>query len=79
MGERSPQDFSREFAGYMATAAEEYMAAIDASAMETARGREALGDLLTDCRRALASAIYEWRKRDARCAASLPARQGDGK
>lgn len=66
MKQRTPEDFSREFAGYMASAAEGYMETLDRSAMEVAFGRDPLHDELTDARRALSSAIYEWRKREAR-------------
>lgn len=76
--ERSPADFSREFAGYLANYAEYYMEVLDRSAFTVARGNEALRDELTDARRGLASAIYEWRKRDARVT-SAPSPGGDDK
>jgi hypothetical protein len=59
---RTPADFSREFAGYMATSAERFIEryATDPEAHDDYARRDALRDLR--------SAIYEWRKREHRAA-----------
>jgi len=61
--ERSPADFSREFAGYMAKAAEDLMEAwiINPGAHS--------GDERSDAFKALSSAVYEWHKREYRAQA----------
>jgi hypothetical protein len=58
--ERTPADFSREFAGYMAKAAEDLMEAwiVNPGAYS--------GDERSDAFKALNSAVYEWRKREDR-------------
>jgi len=56
--ERTQADYSREFAGYMATAAEAYV--------EASSRVEADHDEIADTFKGLLSAIYEWRKREAR-------------
>lgn len=62
MVERTPADFSREFAGYMAEAAEEYIAAVDASCADP--DNDTLAEDMGEFRQHLVSAIYEWRKRE---------------
>lgn len=61
--ERTPADFSREFAGYMAKAAEDAMEAwiINPGAYS--------GDERSDAFKALSSAVYEWHKREDRAKA----------
>lgn len=73
MGRRSPADFSREFAGYMAKAAEDVMEAWIVSP-ETHDD-----DDRRDAFKALSSAVYEWRKREARAQSSVttPARSAE--
>jgi hypothetical protein len=60
---RTASDFAHEFAGYMASAAKHYCDVLDRSAMEVALGRVPLFDELTEGRRHLNGAIYEWEKR----------------
>ena len=65
--ERTPADFSREFAGYMAKAADDLMEAwiVNPGAYS--------GDERSDAFKALNSAVYEWQKReDCAQAASRP-------
>lgn len=64
MRQRAPADFSREFAGYMADAAAEYVEAIDASHADP--DNDTLAEDAREFRRHLVSAIYEWRKREER-------------
>lgn len=71
MRERTPADFSREFAGYMADAAAEYMEAVQAYHEEQrSSGKNAdpdgAAEHMSDCFRGLTNAIYEWRKREER-------------
>lgn len=61
--ERTPADFSREFAGYMADAAAAYMTAVNDY---HANRNETTEENMRDHFRGLTSAIYEWRKRDER-------------
>lgn len=61
--ERTPADFSREFAGYMADAAADYLQAVNDHAEQQT---EASAEAVSDHYRGLASAIYEWRKREER-------------
>lgn len=73
--ERTPADFSREFAGYMAKAAERVLAS-------WITHPEAFDDeARSDDFRELESAIYEWRKREAVAQgtgpASAPAAEGN--
>ena len=70
MSDRTPADFSREFAGYMADAAERYCAVINAyhrKLIEAGVEIERHGDNeLTEAYTGLFGAIYEWRKRESR-------------
>lgn len=62
---RTPADFSREFAGYVAAAAEHYMDAVNAFHSELVESGDMPDTLLlNETYRALRSAIYEWRKRE---------------
>lgn len=69
MDHRTPLHFSHEFAGYMATAVEHYWKVLERQ--QTAkRGmsfeEEALQEELSEARRHLRSAVYEWKKRAAK-------------
>ena len=55
---RNDKDYAIEFGGYLATAAEAYMAAVNDSRPHP--------DEVTDTHRALKSAVYEFRKRAQR-------------
>ena len=70
---RTPQDFALEFASYLATSAERYIAAVNS--LESARDASAECDIpadwaeieATEAYSRLQSDIYEFRKRLARC------------
>lgn len=61
---RQPADFSREYAGYMATAAQAFVAAVEEAAVAEDAGQEPPTELLQDTRRGLLTAVYDWRKRE---------------
>jgi len=57
--ERTPADFSREFAGYMADSADHFLK------VWCERPEEWTDQARTEAFRDLQSAVYEWRKREA--------------
>jgi len=73
--ERTAADFSREFAGYMATAADAYCKAVNVYHRQIidAGGDLPPSDALTDAYTSVFSAIYEWRKREDRATAASEA------
>lgn len=61
--ERTPQDYAIEHGGYLATAAESYMNAVQEFAKNEELGDGGDPDIVSDCFRGLKDAIYEFRKR----------------
>lgn len=73
---RTPADFSREFAGYMAAAAERYCKAVNLyhkRLLDEGLVVNFTDAALTDAYTEVFGSIYEWRKREAVALASLTA------
>lgn len=74
--EFSALDKAVEFGGYLATAVDTYLSAVDAFGLacetDPHEVHQGLEDAITDCRRSMVSAVYEFRKRAERAKAPAP-------